>query len=171
MCVCFLFKIQSRHSDYMHPIVSQLHNIRLSGSVVEIEPFRLSRLLYPFDIDYFLYWGRCGRTPLMWLVCRNQDGISFEQLGLLKQLVDERQRPIVANRHKVYGRLGRQLFHCCPAVEVTNTTLSPVPLRMRANQEELAAFVDRMEEDQTRDRLAKWRRKRPTTEVEVAEEG
>lgn len=159
LCVCYLFQIQSEHSDAMQPIVSVLQAIRLADTQLAIRPFVLTRLLYPFRYDYYLYWGRCGRTPTMWLLGRNMDGISFEQLCLLRQLLDASLRPIVGNWRPVNARHGRQLLHVCAAVARTNATMSPVPLRMNACGAGLGAFVDAMEEAECVQRLAKWTRK------------
>lgn len=155
LCICSLFRIQSEHSDAMHPIVSALQSIRLADSQMAIRPFVLTRLLYPFRYDYYLYWGRCGGTPVMWLLGRNMDGISFEQLCLLRQLLDARLRPIVGNGRPVNGLHGRQLLHVCAASAYTNSTMSPVPLRQQSG-----AAVDAAEQAECAQRLARWTRQK-----------
>lgn len=166
ICVCYLFQIRSAHSDALHPIVARLHDIRQASTSVTMEPFALGRILYPFEYDYFLYWGRCSASPMMWFVCRHCESMSFEQLCMFRHLLDAALRPIIRNWREVCCRSGRQLLHVNAATAFTNSTLAPVPLRLDAEREVLCPIVDSMTEGECRLRKTKWIRRTHETAEE-----
>lgn len=152
----------------MHPIVSALRDIRMADTDINIEPFILNRLLYPFEYDYYTYWGRVSDAPgthsLMWLICREVVGISFEQvcwrqnewnrnllaaellqLCLFRQLMDETLRPIVRNWRETNPMADRLLLHVNPAYKHTNSTLAPVPLRLSPSREYLTRQIEHLD--------------------------
>lgn len=68
----------------MHPIVSALREIRMADTATPIIPFPMTKLLYPFEYDYYLYWGNISSSDcvptLLWFICREVTSISFEQV-------------------------------------------------------------------------------------------
>lgn len=170
ICLCYLFQIRSYHSDTMHPIVSVLRDIRMADTQISIQPFVMTRLLYPFEYDYFMYWGRCAASNVLWFVCRHTESLSFEQLCLFRQLLDDKLRPIVRNWRELNCRNGRRLLHVNAAVAFTNTTMAPVPLRLDPSREVLCPPHNEEEEKECRLRLAKWdRRQKIAAPPEVEE--
>lgn len=68
----------------MHPILTALRDIRMANTAIAIPPFVLTKLLYPFEYDYYMYWGNVpsshGAPTLLWFICRDVTSISFEQV-------------------------------------------------------------------------------------------
>lgn len=120
----------------MHPIVSALRDIRMANTATAIEPFILNQLLYPFEYDYYMYWGSADpTTTLLWFISRHVESISFEQLCLFRQMMDTTLRPINRNWRETNSTAGRVIMHVNAAYQHTNSTLSPVPLRLDPDRE------------------------------------
>lgn len=157
ICLCYLFQIRSNHSETMHPIVSVLHSIRMADTKTMIAPFAINRLMYPFEYDYFMYWGRCAASQVLWFVCRHTESMSFEQLCLFRQLLDDKLRPIVRNWRQVNPGHGRRLLHVDAAVAFTNSTMAPIPLRLDRSREVLCPPYNEDDEKECRLRRSKWK--------------
>lgn len=140
----------------MHPIVSTLRDIRMANTATPIEPFILNKLLYPFEYDYYMYWGSADpTTTLLWFISRHVESISFEQLCLFRQLLDTSLRPITRNWRETNSTAGRVVMHVNAAYQHTNSTLSPIPLRLDPDRE----LIQRQRHIDTKDgnyRSMKW---------------
>lgn len=131
LTVVYFFIIQSYHSPAMHGILSYLKDIRINNTATAIPPFILTDLIYPIDMDYYLYFGSIEadqyNPSMLWIICRHSISISVDQLKLFHLLLDSRMRPIYRNFTKVAPHFDRNLFHVNPKYNMTNTTLSIVP--------------------------------------------
>jgi len=71
----------------MHHIVSEFASIKFAGSTTSLKPFIITNLMYPFEGDYYLYWGlvnTANSSPkLMWLITRVVASLSAEQVIIL----------------------------------------------------------------------------------------
>ncbi|XP_013108105.2 carbonic anhydrase-like [Stomoxys calcitrans] len=105
LMVAYFLDISS-HNPYLEPIVQNLHRIRKAGSRIEIPPFPLVYLCYPFRTGFYSYGGSLTEPPcyqgVEWFVYPEPLAISESQLNEFRQLLsaDGRKR-IVSNARPV----------------------------------------------------------------------
>jgi hypothetical protein len=137
------YKMNFGPSRLFQQLVCQVPKVTQSGTEEFVKPFPVNNILFPFPIDYYLYWGcnkiaepyqsfaDCKPTTVMWIISRETGSVSLEQLEFFKLLVnknnDTRKRKFKVSRIS-FGDT-RKLYHINPLHPSTNSTLSPVPHR------------------------------------------
>ncbi|KAL1132590.1 hypothetical protein AAG570_010542 [Ranatra chinensis] len=81
----YFFKLQAEDNENLSPIVNSLRLIRQPFKSEHLELMPLMELVYPFEDDYFLYWGNVSgkesQHPVLWLLCRHPYLISSGQVA------------------------------------------------------------------------------------------
>lgn len=130
--VVYLFEISFHHNPVLQRILLNLENIRQAGTDYHLPPFEISRLVIPFEEDFYFYWGTVTSKeevcPMMWVINRKQGSISNAQLKLFHRLLDPSLRSISRNWRPVRSKEKRNLFYVNPLAPNTLQTMDPRPI-------------------------------------------
>ncbi|XP_058127628.1 carbonic anhydrase 7-like [Anopheles ziemanni] len=150
VCLVYLFRLQSSVSRFMEPIVNGLKRVRLPNSYAHLEPFPLDQLFHTFSGEYFLYWGStiapgppAYLVPMLWIVSRTQERLSFRQLKQFNRLLNPRMLTLVPSPRAATSH-GRHLFHVNPTTPMAVATLrtEPPPKYLQAHRDTDRIDVD-----------------------------
>ena len=128
ICLAYLYKINYNNSEKLENIFGDVIGTLEAKSFRPLEPFMISDLLIPFESDYYLYWGTIGSSKVQWLITREVQHLSLQQLKFFHGLLhDDQKRPITRNYHAIQPKqANHRLFHVNPIHKTTNSTLSPI---------------------------------------------
>ncbi|KAH8261472.1 hypothetical protein KR044_009614 [Drosophila immigrans] len=101
LTISYLFVITEWRSKQMQLITDNLAAIVNAGSVIEVPPFDLRSLFWPFHHGYYSYSGTYdnGTTtlPTQWLICSTLFNIGAQQLAQFGKLCNRHGRRIAGN--------------------------------------------------------------------------
>ncbi|XP_067640046.1 putative carbonic anhydrase 3 [Eurosta solidaginis] len=92
LMIGYFFEVSS-HNPYLDPLVQNLHRIKKPGSKIEIPPFPLSYLCYPFRTGFYSYGGSLTEPPCYqgaeWFLFPEPLAISERQLNEFRELLSK----------------------------------------------------------------------------------
>ncbi|XP_050515806.1 carbonic anhydrase 2-like [Diabrotica virgifera virgifera] len=126
----YLFNLQDEINPTFQIIIQSLEHIADANCSKKIENIVLTKLIKPFQDDYFFYWGSVSTEDcihyIMWLIAREPIGISIEQLNALRYIFDENGDPLLRNYREVQDLHNRTILHISPSTS-RYATLLPLP--------------------------------------------
>lgn len=158
MTVVQFYKMSFEQSRPLQQLACQIPKVRQAGSEISIRVFPISSVLFPFPIDYYLYWGsskiaepkQCSEdsdaATILWIISRETGSISLEQMEFFKYLknCNNQEKPRkFKSASVIVGEIhSRKLYHINPLHPFTNSTLSPVPHR-KDYQEKMRKIINK----------------------------
>ncbi|XP_034476440.1 carbonic anhydrase 6 [Drosophila innubila] len=120
LMIAYIFEL-SAHNPLLDPLMQNLKLVQMPGKRVEIAPFPLSYLIYPFRTGFYSYGGSLTQPPCYqgteWFIFPESLAISDFQLRHFRQLLSgDRFTPISRNSRPVQP-LGNRIINLnyfCP---------------------------------------------------------
>ncbi|XP_060653914.1 carbonic anhydrase 1 [Drosophila nasuta] len=112
--ISYLFVITQCKNESMQQITENLDALINAGSVIEVPPFDLCSLFWPFENDFYSYSGTYhnGTTTLstQWLICASIFNISAQQVAQFGKLCNRDGCRIAGNSRALVPLDNRQVL-------------------------------------------------------------
>ncbi|KAH8410989.1 hypothetical protein KR222_004919 [Zaprionus bogoriensis] len=101
LTIAYLFMLSRHQNKQLQQVVENLGAIRHTGSIIELPPFDLCSLLWPFNGCYYSYYGSYSNgsivLPTQWYVCTRIFGVADAQLEAFQSLIGSNGHRLVHN--------------------------------------------------------------------------
>ncbi|XP_034478191.1 carbonic anhydrase 1 [Drosophila innubila] len=113
LTISYLFVQTRRKNQAMQQVIENLPAIITAGSIIELPPFDLATLFWPFHSGYYRYSGTYANgnvvLPTQWLICKSIFHISVEQLHQFETLCNFQGLAIGQNSRSVQSLGNRRV--------------------------------------------------------------
>ncbi|ALC40624.1 CG12309 [Drosophila busckii] len=156
LMVAYVFEL-SAHNPFLDPLMQNLKLVQQPGKRVQIAPFPLSYLVYPFRTGFYSYGGSLTQPPCYqgteWFIFPESLAISDFQLRHFRQLLSgDGITPITRNSRPVQS-LGNRIINLnyfCPydATQLARMRLELLQQQELEEQEAQAVQIEQQQQQQ-----------------------
>lgn len=156
LMIAYIYEL-SAHNPLLDPLMQNLKLVQMPGKRVQISPFPLSYLIYPFRTGFYSYGGSLTQPPcyqgIEWFIFPESLAISDFQLRHFRQLLSgDRFTPISRNSRPVQP-LGNRIINLNYFCPYDNAQLERIRIEMLQQhqqevEEEQAMKQAQIEEEQ-----------------------
>ncbi|BES99923.1 Carb_anhydrase [Nesidiocoris tenuis] len=128
---CYLFKMQEHDNDKIRMITDNIDKMVFAYSKINLDPLPLETILQEITDDYIVYLGAMKYKTVYgvtFIICRDAQGISFEQLSKFRDLKDRHENPMILKPREIQPLGSRNVFLVNPK-SGTKVIRSPSPPR------------------------------------------
>ncbi|KAH8394799.1 hypothetical protein KR222_006244, partial [Zaprionus bogoriensis] len=153
LMIAYIFEL-SAHNPFLDPLMQSLKLVQQPGKRVEIAPFPLSYLVYPFRTGFYSYGGSLTSPPCYqgteWFVFPESLAISDFQLRHFRQLLGADGFTPISRNSRPVQPLGNRIInlnHFCPYDAVQMEHMRIEILQQQQQQQEQDQELEQTEEE------------------------